>query len=63
MLMESAFQGLCLVDWGRGIDLKLFPTGTEFCGDSGTSGFSCIEMQEERNWTYQVCIACSFLRS
>ncbi|PUZ72190.1 hypothetical protein GQ55_2G373600 [Panicum hallii var. hallii] len=47
-------QGLCLVDWGRGIDLNLFRTGTEFHGDCGTSGFSCVEMQENRNWTYQV---------
>ncbi|WVZ66035.1 hypothetical protein U9M48_015312 [Paspalum notatum var. saurae] len=47
-------QGLSLVDWGRGIDLNLFPAGTEFNGDCGTSGFRCIEMQEHRNWTYQV---------
>ncbi|KAF8669531.1 hypothetical protein HU200_051335 [Digitaria exilis] len=47
-------QGLCLVDWGRGIDLNLFRTGTEFHGDCGTSGFRCVEMQEDRNWTYQV---------
>jgi len=47
-------QGLCLVDWGRGIDLNLFPSPTEFNGDCGTSGFRCIEMQEHRNWTYQV---------
>ncbi|KAJ1291037.1 hypothetical protein BS78_02G288800 [Paspalum vaginatum] len=47
-------QGLSLVDWGRGIDLNLFPAGTEFHGDCGTSGFRCIEMQEHRNWTYQV---------
>ncbi|KAG8099872.1 hypothetical protein GUJ93_ZPchr0013g36306 [Zizania palustris] len=46
-------QGLCLVDWGRGIDLNLFPAGTEFQGDCRTSGFSCIEMQEGRTWTYQ----------
>ncbi|CAM0905999.1 unnamed protein product [Alopecurus aequalis] len=46
-------QGLCLVDWGRGIDLNLFPAGTEFLGDCRTSGFSCIEMQEERSWKYQ----------
>uniref|UniRef100_A0A0D9WZA7 Protein kinase domain-containing protein n=1 Tax=Leersia perrieri TaxID=77586 RepID=A0A0D9WZA7_9ORYZ len=46
-------QGLCLVDWGRGIDLNLFPAGTEFQGDCRTSGFSCVEMQEERAWTFQ----------
>ncbi|KAI5013090.1 hypothetical protein ZWY2020_028044 [Hordeum vulgare] len=47
-------QGLCLVDWGRGIDVNLFSAGTEFLGDCHTSGLSCIEMQEERSWTYQV---------
>ncbi|KAL5647737.1 hypothetical protein ACJX0J_042092, partial [Zea mays] len=47
-------QGLCLVHWGCGIDLALFPSVTEFHGDCGTSGFRCIEMQEHRNWTYQV---------
>ncbi|KAF0889539.1 hypothetical protein E2562_026953 [Oryza meyeriana var. granulata] len=49
-------QGLCLVDWGRGIDLNLFPAGTEFHGDCRTSGFSCVEMQEERAWTFQADI-------
>ncbi|CAK7322746.1 unnamed protein product [Dovyalis caffra] len=47
-------QGLCLVDWGRGIDLHLFPDGTEFEGDCRTSGFCCVEMQEKKPWTFQV---------
>ncbi|KAK4745362.1 hypothetical protein SAY87_011674 [Trapa incisa] len=47
-------QGLCLVDWGRGIDLKLFPDNVEFTGDCRTSGFRCVEMQENRPWIYQV---------
>ncbi|KAG0479002.1 hypothetical protein HPP92_013721 [Vanilla planifolia] len=47
-------QGLCLVDWGRGIDLNLFPVGTKFVGDSQTSGFRCVEMQEKQPWMYQV---------
>nr|XP_019701738.2 mitotic checkpoint serine/threonine-protein kinase BUB1 [Elaeis guineensis] len=47
-------QGLCLVDWGKGIDLSLFPAGVEFHGDCRTSGFRCVEMQESRTWTYQV---------
>lgn len=51
-------QGLCLVDWGRGIDLNLFPTNTKFTGDSRTSGFLCIEMQENQPWKYQVCKPC-----
>ncbi|GAV80586.1 Pkinase domain-containing protein/Mad3_BUB1_I domain-containing protein [Cephalotus follicularis] len=47
-------QGLCLVDWGRGIDLRLFPDGTKFEGDCRTSGFRCVEMQEKKPWTFQV---------
>lgn len=47
-------QGLCLVDWGRGIDLCLFPDGTKFKGDCRTSGFRCVEMQEDKPWTFQV---------
>ncbi|KAK8961339.1 3-phosphoinositide-dependent protein kinase 1 [Platanthera guangdongensis] len=49
-----ADQGLCLVDWGRGIDFRLFPSGIKFVGDCQTSGFSCVEMQEKQPWTYQV---------
>ncbi|KAA8524346.1 hypothetical protein F0562_010769 [Nyssa sinensis] len=47
-------QGLCLVDWGRGIDQSLFPAETKFKGDCRTSGFRCIEMQENVPWTFQV---------
>ncbi|XP_058735217.1 mitotic checkpoint serine/threonine-protein kinase BUB1-like [Vicia villosa] len=47
-------QGLCLVDWGRGIDLRLFPDHTIFKADCRTSGFRCIEMQENKPWKFQV---------
>lgn len=55
-------QGLSLVDWGRGIDLNLFPAHMEFKGDCRTSGFRCIEMQEKKPWTFQadtygLCVA------
>ncbi|KAG8641375.1 hypothetical protein MANES_13G145916v8 [Manihot esculenta] len=46
-------QGLCLVDWGKGIDLHLFPDDTEFEGDCRTSGFRCIQMQENKPWRFQ----------
>ncbi|XP_057984374.1 mitotic checkpoint serine/threonine-protein kinase BUB1 isoform X3 [Hevea brasiliensis] len=49
-----ADQGLCLVDWGKGIDLHLFPDDVEFEGDCRTSGFRCIEMQEKKPWRFQV---------
>lgn len=50
------FQGLCLVDWGRGIDLHLFPDNTEFQGDCRTSGFRCIEMQRNKPWKFQASL-------
>ncbi|KAH7306839.1 hypothetical protein KP509_22G033700 [Ceratopteris richardii] len=46
-------QGLCLIDWGRSIDLSLFPPGTMLEGDCKTSGFQCIEMQQKKPWTLQ----------
>ncbi|CAH2051134.1 unnamed protein product [Thlaspi arvense] len=46
-------QGLCLVDWGRGIDLSLFPSTIEFTGDCRTSGFRCTEMKENKPWKFQ----------
>ncbi|XP_047178646.1 mitotic checkpoint serine/threonine-protein kinase BUB1 isoform X1 [Vigna umbellata] len=47
-------EGVCLVDWGRGIDLQLFPDHTVFTGDCRTSGFRCIEMLEKKPWKFQV---------
>ncbi|KAF2283246.1 hypothetical protein GH714_043598 [Hevea brasiliensis] len=51
-----ADQGLCLVDWGKGIDLHLFPDDVEFEGDCRTSGFRCIEMQEKKPWRFQASV-------
>ncbi|KAK2982701.1 hypothetical protein RJ640_014501 [Escallonia rubra] len=50
-------QGLCLVDWGRGIDLSLFPDKINFVGDCRTSGFRCIEMQENKPWKFQASLS------
>ncbi|KAF6141914.1 hypothetical protein GIB67_037882 [Kingdonia uniflora] len=49
-------QGLCLIDWGKGIDVNLFPEDMKFKGDCRTSGFRCIEMQEKKLWKFQVDI-------
>lgn len=56
VLKSSIWQGLYLIDWGRGIDLQLFPKNTEFTGDCRTSGFCCIEMQEKKPWTFQASL-------
>ncbi|CAN1851294.1 Mitotic checkpoint serine/threonine-protein kinase BUB1 [Linum perenne] len=58
---SSIFQGLCLIDWGRAIDLRLFPSNMEFEGACRTSGFRCVEMQENKRWkcqadSYNLCV-------
>ncbi|GMN53837.1 hypothetical protein TIFTF001_022970 [Ficus carica] len=53
---ERCLQGLCLVDWGRGIDLQLFPGDTKFKGDCRTSGFRCVEMQQNKPWKFQATL-------
>ncbi|CAN7096144.1 unnamed protein product [Brassica rapa subsp. narinosa] len=54
-------QGLCLVDWGRGIDLSLFPSTTKFTGDCRTSGFRCTEMKENKPWKFQASLSFTFI--
>jgi checkpoint serine/threonine-protein kinase len=49
-------RGLKLIDYGRSIDLKLYPEGTKFKGDSHTDSFRCIEMQQGKPWTFQIDI-------
>jgi hypothetical protein len=46
-------KGLILIDFGRSIDVSLYPDGTSFTGNYGASQFKCIEMQTNRPWTYQ----------
>lgn len=44
---------VCLVDFGRSIDMRCFEAGTTFDCVVTTDGFQCIEMREGRPWTYQ----------
>ncbi|CAH0476407.1 unnamed protein product [Peronospora belbahrii] len=45
---------LYLIDYGRSIDLNLYPDGTHFTGNCHVKGFQCVEMLTQRPWTYQV---------
>lgn len=47
-------KGLCLIDFGRGIDMKQFVPNVAFIADWKTSEADCAEMRELRPWTYQV---------
>lgn len=52
-----------LIDFGNAIDMQLFPPGTEFNHKINTKNFTCVEMIENRSWTYQTdlfCVASTF---
>jgi len=52
----DTLDGACLklIDFGRSIDMTLFPAGTTFNTNCYTEDFQCIEMKESRPWTTQV---------
>jgi checkpoint serine/threonine-protein kinase len=47
-------KGIMLIDFGRGIDMKVFREDVQFIADWKTSDNDCAEMRELRPWTYQV---------
>ncbi|KAF2273908.1 uncharacterized protein EI97DRAFT_423203 [Westerdykella ornata] len=49
-----AAKGIVLIDFGRGIDMKVFKPDVQFIADWKTSEQDCAEMRELRPWTYQV---------
>lgn len=52
----DTLDGACLklIDFGRSIDMTLFPAGTTFNTNCYTEDFQCVEMKESRPWTTQV---------
>lgn len=46
-------KGIKMIDFGRAIDTKLFPSGQQYTGDWETDARDCLEMREGRPWTYQ----------
>ncbi|XP_037923202.1 checkpoint serine/threonine-protein kinase BUB1 [Hermetia illucens] len=55
---DSHIPSLRLIDFGCAIDMTLFPERTEFKKVIQTDGFTCIEMQEGRHWSYQTDYFC-----
>ena len=47
-------KGLCLIDFGRGIDMHAFRDGVQFVADWKTGKQDCVEMREMRPWVWQV---------
>ncbi|OAX79246.1 BUB protein kinase [Emergomyces africanus] len=47
-------KGITLIDFGRGIDMQVFPKNVQFIADWKIGAHECSEMRECRPWTYQV---------
>ncbi|KAL7689428.1 putative mitotic spindle checkpoint protein Bub1/Mad3 [Plasmopara halstedii] len=54
--IDNEFQAgdLFLIDYGRSIDLGLYPEGTYFNGSCHAKGFQCVEMLTQRPWLHQI---------
>jgi len=48
-----SYKGLKVIDFGRTIDTRLFPPGQQFTADWPTDERDCLEIRENRPWTYQ----------
>lgn len=46
-------QGIKLIDFGRAIDMKLFPSDVQFIANWKMDQQDCVEMQKQQTWTYQ----------
>lgn len=49
-----ASKGLCLIDFGRGIDMRAFRADVQFVADWKTGKQDCVEMRKMRPWVWQV---------
>ncbi|KAL1960095.1 hypothetical protein VTO42DRAFT_267 [Malbranchea cinnamomea] len=47
-------KGLTLIDFGRAIDMLVFPASVQFVADWKIGSHECVEMKECRPWTYQI---------
>lgn len=58
--VDSVEPSLRLIDFGCAIDMSLFPDpeNTKFRKVVQTDGFTCIEMQEGRPWSYETDLFC-----
>lgn len=48
-----AYKGLKVIDFGRTIDTRLFPSEQRFLADWPTDERDCFEIQEGKPWTFQ----------
>ncbi|EDV22452.1 uncharacterized protein TRIADDRAFT_5779, partial [Trichoplax adhaerens] len=51
---RKCYTSLKLIDFGCGIDRRLFPVGTQFKSLFATKEFQCIEEKTDMPWTVQI---------
>ncbi|KAF8424961.1 Mad3/BUB1 homology region 1-domain-containing protein [Tirmania nivea] len=48
-------KGITLIDFGRGVDMKVFPPNVQFVADwKPDDVVDCVEVREMRPWSYQI---------
>jgi checkpoint serine/threonine-protein kinase len=47
------YKGIKMIDFGRTINTRLFPAGQQFTADWKTDARDCMEMNQNKPWTYQ----------
>lgn len=48
-----AYKGIKMIDFGRTIDTRMYPSGQKFIADWKTTVSDCLELRENRPWTYE----------
>ncbi|KAI0719260.1 Mad3/BUB1 homology region 1-domain-containing protein [Cerioporus squamosus] len=48
-----SYKGIKLIDFGRTIDTRLFPTGQRYIAEWPTDARDCLEIREGKPWTFQ----------
>ena len=56
-IQQARGRGVCLIDFGRAIDVRTFPSTIQFRGSSCTDGFQCREMLNNQPWKWQVLVS------
>ena len=49
---------LVLIDFGRGVDMSMFPKNHKFLSTDGVSSFTCTQMLDGKPWSYELDFFC-----
>ncbi|KLO17203.1 hypothetical protein SCHPADRAFT_846870 [Schizopora paradoxa] len=48
-----SYKGIKMIDFGRTVDTRMFPSGQQFTSDWQAGVHDCLEMRQKRPYTYQ----------